>query len=325
MLWIQFIGCLACIIAAGSKMTVFADEISEKTGLSSGLMGAIILAAITSCPELFTSLSSISVVDAPDLAMGDLLGADAFNIFSIALIGVLCGRGSILRGQSKVSVFTAALTVLMLITVAVSVRLRGITDILHISLGSLILAALYLGGIFYIYKKDGRGEARKKERITASLTVKFIAAALVIIASGVWLAKIGKSISIVYGLKETYVGVLLIAFATTTPELVVSFVALKQGSVPMAAGNLLGSNIFNLFIIVILDMALPKGNFFTYVSPFNIPVAFFAMALSAIAIPAMLKKPPGGKVLRFFTWDSLIIIGAFLAGHILLFNMARGA
>lgn len=324
MLWIQFIICAAAIITSGYKMTVFADEISEKTGLSSGLMGTLILAVITSCPELVTTLSSISVVDAPDLALGDLVGANAFNIFAIALIGILCGKGSILRGQTKVSIFTASLSVFMLIVVIVSIRWNGIAEIFDISLGSIAIGALYIGGVVLIYKKEGRGAPRARERIKPSLKAKFSIAASIIIASGVWLAKIGKDISVVYGLNEMYVGVLLVAFATTMPEFVVSLTALKQNSVSMAVGNLLGSNIFNIFIIIILDAFLRRGNFFTYVSDMNILVGFFTVALTAIALGAMLRRGGEGRAFKFFSWDSLIIIAVFLAGHILLFNLTRG-
>jgi len=325
MLWIQFIICAAAIIASGYKMTVFADEISKKTGLSSGLMGMLILAFITSCPELATALSSISIVNAPDLAIGDLVGANAFNIFAIALLGVLCGKGSILRRQSKIDIFTAALAVLMLIVVIASIRLGSIAEIFHTSLGSIIIGVLYIGGIVFIYKRETHAAPREREGITTALKSKFAIAALIIIASGVWLARIGKNISVAYDLNEMYVGVLLIAFATTMPEFVVSLTALKQNSISMATGNLLGSNIFNIFIITILDAFLRRGNFFTYVSGTNILVGLFAITLTVIALGAMLKKSEGGKILKFFSWDSLIIIAVFLAGHILIFNLTRGA
>lgn len=326
MLWLQFLICTSLIIISGYRLTVYADAISEKTKLSSGLMGIVILAFITSCPELVTALSSITVVGAPDLAIGDLLGADIFNILAIALLGILCGRGSILRGQNRTNIFTATLVVVMLLVITASLTLRRFTDlplgILNIGFASILLGLIYIGGVTLIYKKELHvAKPHIKGAVTADLLLKFIMSALVIIASAVWLANIGKNISVFYHLNEMYVGVLLIAFATTMPEFVVSLTALKQNSISMATGNLLGSNIFNLFIIAILDVVLRKGEFLSYVSGMNIFPALFAIALTAIAIIAMFKKSGAKNILPHLAWDSAIIIVVFFVGHYLLFYL----
>ncbi len=330
MLWIQFIICAGFIIVSGYKLAVCADIICEKTKLSRGFMGILILAFITSCPELVTGLSSIALVNAPDLAMGDLLGANIFNILAIVILGIMCGKGSILRGQSRVNVITAVLTLLMLLVATSSITLNHLTGlslkVRNVGFGSILLGFIYLSGMMLIYKKNGgaiRPEAR--EKIPGALMTRFIISAIIIVASGVWLANIGKNISVFYHLNEMYVGILLIAFATTLPEFIVSLTALKQNSVSMATGNLLGSNLFNLFIIFLLDVSFRKGSLFSYVSNLNLFPACFAFVLTAIALGAMLKKPTGKKILRYFSWDSLIIIGVFVTGHYLLFNLVNAA
>ncbi|MBL7072140.1 MAG: hypothetical protein ISS26_08265 [Candidatus Omnitrophica bacterium] len=326
MLWIQFIICVAFIIASGYKMTIYADDISKKTGLSSGIMGLLVLAFITSCPELVTTLSSISVVDAPDLAIGDLIGANAFNIFAIAVLGVLCGKGSIMKGQGRLNIFTISVVIIMLVVVMASIRFAGSGfDILNMSFGSILIGVLYSGALVFMYKSESHKAVQlKKSGLTAGLMLKFIAAASIIIASGVWLARIGKNISTTYEFSEMYVGVLLIAFATTMPEFVVSLTALKKNSISMATGNLIGSNMFNIFIITILDVVLRRGSFFKYVSALNVHVSLFAIVLTAIALGAMLRKGKTVKILKFFTWDSLMIITAFIVGHTLIFNLVCG-
>ena len=328
MLWLQFFICVLLIIISGSRITVYADTISKKTNFSAGLMGILVLAFITSCPELVTSLSSIKVVDAPDLAAGDLVGACMFNILTIAILGALSGKGSLLEKQCKGNITTIILTVLMLLITMGSIILwhfNGLAlGVWNIGIGSILIGATYIIGIGFISRHEVNSvEPGVKEKVAPSLIIKMIMAAAVIIFSGVWLAHIGKAITISYHLSEVYVGVLLLAFATTMPEFVVSFTALRRNSIHMATGNLLGSNLFNLFIIFILDASLRKGEFFSYISKSNILPTFFAIILTLITLAAMLKKGKRKKVFRYFSWDSAMVIGVFLTAHLLIFNLVR--
>ena len=334
MLWVKFAICFFLIIVSGYKLSSYADIISKAGRFSASLMGILILAFITSCPELVVSLTSITTVNAPDLAMGDLLGADVFNIFAIALLGIICGRGSILMtstgpsGQSRSNILSAALTAVMLFVVIGFIILSHIfsfrLEIFNISLGSILLAVIYILGCTFIYKHEAHiAKPETKEKIAKPLIIKFIISALIIIGSGIWLAYIGKEITDFYNWNEMYVGVLLLAFATTTPEFIVSLTALKRNSVYMATGNLLGSNLFNLFIIFVLDASLRKGNFFSCISGLNILPASLAIILTVIAIGAMLKKPARKPGAKYFPWDSTIIITVFLAGHYLLFKLVH--
>lgn len=328
MLWLQFLVCTFFIIVSGSRLTIYADTISKKTKFSAGLMGILILAFITSCPELVTSLSSIKVVNAPDLAAGDLLGACMFNILTIAALGVLSGRGSLLNRQGRGNIITAILAILMLLIIIGSIGLRHFNGLslgmLNIGIGSILLGLIYIIGIMIIARAETNAtESNAKEKVAKLLIIKMIISAAIIIISSVWLARIGKAIAISHRWSEVYVGVLFLAFATTMPEFVVSFTALKQKSVHMATGNLLGSNLFNLFIIFILDVSLCKGGFFSYISRLNVLPAFLAIILTTITLTAMLMKTEQKRIFRYFSWDSATAIIVFLAGHYLLYSLVR--
>jgi cation:H+ antiporter len=174
-----------------------------------------------------------------------------------------------------------------------------------------------------IYKHETRaGSGDVTGNIAVALKAKFLVAAGVIIAAGLWLAIIGKAMADFYQWNELYVGVVFVALVTTMPEFAVSFSALRRNSVDMAVGNLLGSNFFNIFILAILDIAFRKGEFFAHISGLNIFPSLLAMILTGIAIVTMRKKPAKKAA---FAWDSAIIIAVFLGGHVLLFNLVRSA
>src|ERR671924_1870012 len=85
-IWIQFGLCTAIILVAGTQLSKYGDIIAEKTGLSRTWVGVILMASVTSLPELITGISSVTVYDLPNIAAGDVIGSCMFNILIIALL-----------------------------------------------------------------------------------------------------------------------------------------------------------------------------------------------------------------------------------------------
>ena len=89
MVWLKFILCLVIILFAGTKAARYADIVAEKTGLGRIWIGLVLLAFITSIPELTTGISAVALVKVPDLAMGTLMGSCLFNLLILALLDVI--------------------------------------------------------------------------------------------------------------------------------------------------------------------------------------------------------------------------------------------
>jgi len=89
MIWIKFAICALLILFAGKRLARYADVIAEKTGLGGLWIGLILVAVATSLPELFTGIGSIVFVDAPDLTIGNLFGANSYNLLNIGFLDLL--------------------------------------------------------------------------------------------------------------------------------------------------------------------------------------------------------------------------------------------
>ena len=89
MVWLKFLLCFVIILVAGTKLARYGDVIAEKTGLGGIWIGLVILAGVTSAPELATGVSSAALVKLPDLALGTLLGSCLFNLVILALLDIL--------------------------------------------------------------------------------------------------------------------------------------------------------------------------------------------------------------------------------------------
>ncbi len=80
LIWLQFVLCAGLIGIAGVRLSRYGDAIAGHTGLSRNWIGLVLLATVTSLPELVTGLSAVTLAAAPDIAVGDVLGSCVFNL-----------------------------------------------------------------------------------------------------------------------------------------------------------------------------------------------------------------------------------------------------
>ncbi len=118
MIWLKFLVCLTIIVFFGRKLAIYGDVIAENTRLGGLWVGLILLALVTSLPELFTGISAVVLVGAPDLTVGNLFGANAFNLFNLALLDIAFARGLLYGNISKNHVVTAWYSLILVSLVA---------------------------------------------------------------------------------------------------------------------------------------------------------------------------------------------------------------
>ena len=93
--WIQFAICLGLIGWGGFKLSRYGDVIAEKTGMGGTSVGLVLMASVTSLPELVTGISAVSIANAPDIAVGDVLGSCVFNLLIIVVLDILYRKQSV--------------------------------------------------------------------------------------------------------------------------------------------------------------------------------------------------------------------------------------
>ena len=89
LLWLGFIVCTTAIVYAGTRLAKYGDIIAEKTGLGRAWIGLVLMASVTSLPELVTGISSVTYADVPDIAVGDVLGSCVFNMLILAILDTM--------------------------------------------------------------------------------------------------------------------------------------------------------------------------------------------------------------------------------------------
>lgn len=140
---------------------------------------------------------------------------------------------------------------------------------------------------------------------------------MVVAGAAVWLPFVGLDIAATMGWRATFVGTLFVAAATSAPEMIVTIATVRLGTLDMGIANLLGSNLFNMLVLAIDDIAYQPGSLFAAASPTHAVTAFAAVVMSGIVIVALLYRPST----RFFGvvgWTSLSLsIVYFLASYVI--------
>jgi len=136
--------------------------------------------------------------------------------------------------------------------------------------------------------------------------------ALIVIAAAIFLPYFGEHTALHTGLGNSFFGTLFIAAATSLPELVVSLAALRMGSPDIAVGNLLGSKVFNMFILGIDDVFYREGSLFKNISPSHLLSVFVTNIMTAVVELELLFKPKKKQVWHF-SIDTFIIIILYIA------------
>jgi len=319
-LWLSFVLCSALILVAGTRLSRYGDEIARLTGLGGTWVGTVLLATVTSLPELMTGLSAVTVAAAPEVAVGDVLGSCVFNLAMIALLDVLQRPASVYSVANRGHIIGTAFAALMLALAGGALLIGRALDaaVLHLSIVTPVVLLLYLFAISTIFRfeREQRSAeappARSDPRALRRALVRYSAAAVVVVVAAVALPFLAVEIARVMGWSQGFVGTSLIAMTTSLPELTVTIAAWRLKAVDMAIGNLVGSNLFNLAILAIDDLAYLPGPLLSQVSIAHAVSAFAAIGMSAAVIIALIA-PPRARLLNVASWTSVLLVLLFFA------------
>jgi cation:H+ antiporter len=312
------------IIMAGKKLSICGDKIGEEMGLEKSWVGIIMLASITSLPELITSASS-TLMGNPDMAISNIFGSNLFNIFIIFILDVFFIKNSFSSSVSMKNYLSAFFSILLTMIFLLGFIFEKIA-IFKISLISIILFLLYFVAIKLIYEFEHNydfndpDEINPEDSIVMSMVQAkkgFVLSSLTVITTGIALTYVADRIATtpIFGINlgESFVGVILLALATSLPELTVSIQAIRMGSFNMAAGNILGSNIFNITIVFVADLLYRKGSIFESLTEFHIISAVLSLVVLLVFMIGILFRKKKKKI------DSWIIGAVYILAMYILY------
>jgi cation:H+ antiporter len=302
---VVFLLSAAVLVRAGSSLAGYADQIAERMRMSRLFVGTLMLAFATSLPELVTDITAARA-GAPDLAAGDLFGSSMANMAILAVIDLLY-RGkvwpSVELGHARVAAVGIALTTIAALSIFTTSTLR----IGWVGLAPILIAAIYVVSIAWFRRmpqlarpglalpenpiQKPTGWSAKASRMSLSaLWVRFGTSALLILLTAPITTLSVKAIADSTGLAQTFLGAALLAVTTSLPELIASIASVRIGAYDMAVGNLFGSNVANMSVLLFADIAYTDGPILAAVSQGQLVSALGAILLMSVAVAAIVGE-----------------------------------
>jgi cation:H+ antiporter len=322
-----FAGCATIIFFAGKRLSYYGDLLADLTGMGKAWIGLILMAAVTSLPELMVGISSVALVGSPDLAVGDIMGSCAFNLGILSLMDMFTPKNRpLFSSVSQSHILAACFGIILIILAGLGLFLNEDMVLTpSIGLTSLSFAAMYFVAVKTIYNyQKSHPTVEEEHQDTGGLTlrqvsIRYALFALIIIVVALALPHFAEQISVATGLGKSFVGTLFLAISTSLPEIAVSLAAIRMGSPDLAVGNLLGSNIFNVFILFIDDLFYTKGHLLKDASEANLVSVFFVVGMSAVAIIGFIFPSREKKI--FLAGDTLVILLLYISNMVLLYKI----
>ena len=309
------------LIRAGVALAAAADEIASRTRIGGLFVGSIFTASATSMPEVVIVVTA-AAAGAPELAVGAVFGSSMANM---AVLGVadLAGRQRLMAtiglAHARVASVAIALTALAVLGAASP---EGLT-VGWVGGDTLLIAVAYFAAVGWVRRselldrhrpsqpqrsaepkfEERRGDIRRAVR-------RFLTASAAILIAGPIVAISGAGIADTSGLSDLLVGVLLVALASSLPELVTSLGAVRIGAFDIAVGNLFGSNAFNMLVLFVADVAFVEGPILTGSPPAQVVAGVGAIGLMAIAL-AVIVHGRETRVARLEP-DAIVLLLAYV-------------
>ena len=252
---------LGLILAGANFLTDGSAALAQRFRVPEFIIGLTVVAVGTSTPELVVSVLS-AIAGKSDVAIGNVVGSNIFNVFVILGVCALIRPLPLTAGNIRRDIPFGVLVSLLLLALAQdSLLCKGAADRIGRLDGAAMLA-LYILLMWYTIRKTKRPEATaptegSKAPMAAWLTAVMIVGGLAgLVFGGEMFLRSATSIARSLGVSESVIAITLVAGGTSLPELASSLVSLFKGKADMALGNVIGSNIANILLILGLSATI---------------------------------------------------------------------
>ena len=283
-----FLASAAAVIFMGIQLAKYGDALATLTGWGRLFVGSILVALATSLPELSNNITAVRI-DNPELALGNVVGANMINMFTMALVAIIFGGRRFLQQvapeQGYLIVLAAILTGLVVLFAgwhALAPNAITEANIWQIGVSSIFLLVVYVIGMRIVYQRRPADLEEEAEDPGMTLTKAWVIFGLVslgVIVAGVFLAQSADWIAESTGISSGVVGILAVSIVTTMPEASACVAAARMGAADLGVAGLYGSCVFNVTILSYADPFFRNGVIMNFASPEHFVSGIIAVGL----------------------------------------------
>ena len=330
-----FAGLALAIWLAGTRLSYFIDAIAEQTKIARAFLGLILLATATELPEMVTTLTAASQNN-PTLALNNMFGGMMMQVAVLAVADIFVVHGTLTAAPRKPTPVIAGLFLMFSLSFLLMLHMTGDHLIaFHVGAGSICVAAIYAFAMYVLQQAqhqdvwsavDIPDEEHASERVNRyddfamrKLIAGAALCALVILICGVLLVNAADTLAEQTGLGTSFIGITLLSFTTSMPELSTSIAAVRVKAYGMAISNIFGSNLIMTFLILPVDIFYMEGSVINAIDD----SAAFALAagimLTAIYCLGLLIRPK--RQILGVGIDSAAVLITYLVSLFVLYQL----
>lgn len=313
--YILYLLVAAAVVFLSIKASKYIDLIDQKSSLSGAFLGGVLLSAVTSLPELFTSISATLLLSKPGLCMGNILGSNIFNLVVLAVMFLLFLKSSYAAKLAKGHNFVILYCLVTYAAIALNMFFPKVFDyhILSLSVTSIVIVIAYALGVKYLSGEESESSAEEGDEDESSLTMRgiifrFVLCSIGLVGLSIWLTYLSDDIATSLGMGAGLAGALFLGVATSLPELSSTVTLFRLRNYNIAVGNIVGSCLFNMIILTIADLLWFKGTIYDF-SDGNVAQM---LGFGAAAMVATLCALRGKSRLSKVVW-SLVVVACYFA------------
>ncbi len=250
----------AALVYLSAELGELVDLLDKKTTLASAFIGGVLLAAVTSLPEMFTSITSVVSLGKPALVIGNILGSNLFNVGALGLVCLLFLKGLQSSTVTASHKTTLTCTLLAYLTLSAALLVGNGVYVCGVSLVSVLIFGLYIWSIRTMSNDtDTAGSADTSNLTLKQVVIRFVLFAVLLVVTSIVITFMSDLLSEQLGWGATYAGAVLLGIVTSLPELISCIVLARRGNFNALFGNIAGSNMFNFAILLLADVVYLHG------------------------------------------------------------------
>ena len=272
-IFICFIGLLG-LFYGGEKLVTGAVSMASIFKVKPQFIAISIIALGTSFPELVVSINAV-LDKSPGIAWGNVVGSNISNILLVLGLASLISPISLKKKNFNTNIFWLFFSSLTFFIVCIGIKKISF----YIGLIFILLLIITLSHSAYISKRDDKNKIDNKNSFSIGKSILFIFFGIfLLIISAEAVVNSAVKIAYIFEVPETLIGLTIIAIGTSLPEIAASIIAVKKGHSEIAVGNVIGSNIFNIFGII------GASAIFSAPNDFLVPKSFLSLDIPVMLI-----------------------------------------
>jgi cation:H+ antiporter len=327
---------------AGTRMSRYADAISRATGIGQALIGLVLLAGVTSLPEIGVSVTAAASGNSA-LAVNNLFGSVAMQVSVLAVIDFVVGRRALTSVLPDPGLLLLGSLNVLLLSLAAAGMVAGDVAFLEIGLWAWAGLAAYMICLRLLSQAEGRrpwlaadfgqkmlpgsdsdqgpegGKRDKAGKVPPKLVMATAVAGLAILIAGYALSQTGDAIAEQTGLGSSFVGFVLVAVSTSLPEFSTALSAARLGRFTMAISDILGTNLINVALLFVVDAVATGEPVLNTVDRFSIFGTLLGIVVTTLFLVGLAERRD--RTIFRLGVDSTAVLVTYIGGLAILYGL----